>query len=968
LLVAGNNFTSTACISMCVGMAENLAMKSVSMNDNPIGEAGAKMIMQTSMTLGSRIQLSAASCNTVAQDPRCWYDPSAPCRDYVLVLSEPFHRAVAFHLMQIVATHSTLIFSECTYELPGRKADKLKLVQALSKDREQYFDEEQQNIIKGLRLLAAAASSTELGTKLFYEADADNSGRLDKDELQDVLDKIGFSIDPDRLLDMLAVFDVDGAGTIDLTEFQSLLKSQHHEAVSRIREMTQYPILCASTSPGVKYVPPRVGTLRCKVVDGFTRKKNFYTISSIDQKYAFQMAKGIGDVLMMTEAMRNSKLRINEAYSMFKMMYKETGDIAEVLVKVLPQMMHPHEARQLVSKTTHDERVQLARLKAAFSIATRPMFGAYNGYYSLDLSKDVHRTAFARLLEQSQTVNAVRASASIIGYGRVGDCSQHRNWSAFRNEYYNGEAVTITPTMFTPMPHSGLLEFDFSGGNRPVGTELRMSDRRLCKVLINVCLLEPQNTTDAMKQLDKWTQLSRVKSKDGKLFMPMYQMNVEKALEAGRASDDFYDNLPDRKELLRIGAMKEEVKINFMSMSQKETGDFGAEMAKLSRRKRGDSSITEGTEGEENSDAESADYSQSEYDGDSAGGGTRSGTTTAGTTRPGTADTSDSFGMPVLRGDQRGGGAHLSSIAYRDEDGSGGGGGGDDFLAGGGGDREGEEGGEDESLPPPESNQQLLQRKMRIKETKQRMKMLLATKKGVSRHAKASRFVEVVDEAFQQLWIMSRHLALIVKLFQNLFGDIGRTEFFGSYCTELVVLLFSRVIDLHNFELVLEVLCARDVACVLARVGILNIFNPLKPEVTMELDLRRQEERQVAKMIVYLSVDEPGINLTYKRFQWKREIDPIPGWDVTEPWFTEEGLPDHGKFAFTYYSGEGRNRSGCIPNLKLRKALTHLTLIDENEIIDESEMLPDELMCTAEEHFEQNRHVWSEYLLPGCDR
>jgi hypothetical protein len=120
-------------------------------------------------------------------------------------------------------------------------------------------------------------------------------------------------------------------------------------------------------------------------------------------------------------------------------------------------------------------------------------------------------------------------------------------------------------------------------------------------------------------------------------------------------------------------------------------------------------------------------------------------------------------------------------------------------------------------------------------------------------------------------------------------------------------------------------------------------------------------------MIVYLSVDEPGINLNYKRFQWKREIDPIPGWDVTEPWMTEEGLPMHGKFAFTYYSGEGRNKMGCIPNVTLRKALTHLTLIDENEIIDEDAMLPDELVCTAEKHVEENRQVWVSYLVPGCE-
>lgn len=256
-------------------------------------------------------------------------------------------------------------------------------------------------------------------------------------------------------------------------------------------------------------------------------------------------------------------------------------------------------------------------------------------------------------------------------------------------------------------------------------------------------------------------------------------------------------------------------------------------------------------------------------------------------------------------------------------------------------------------------------RQQRIRELKDRLQKLLMSRRGVSVHAKASRFMEVIEEAFQHLWILARHLTIIVKLFQDTFGNPGRTKYFGSYVVDLVVMLFPRVVDLHNFELVFSLLDARDCACVLCRLGHLNVFNPMKPEVTWELSLDRREERQVAKLIVYLSVVEPGLNLTYKRFQWKRDLDPIPGWDVTEGWMTEAGLAAHGKFAFTYYSGEGRNRSGCFPDVTLRKALCHFTLIDENEIIDENGIIPNELVCTAEKHYAQNRDAWEDYLLTG---
>lgn len=58
-------------------------------------------------------------------------------------------------------------------------------------------------------------------------------------------------------------------------------------------------------------------------------------------------------------------------------------------------------------------------------------------------------------------------------------------------------------------------------------------------------------------------------------------------------------------------------------------------------------------------------------------------------------------------------------------------------------------------------------------------------------------------------------------------------------------------------------------------------------------------------------------------------------------WCTEEGMPIHGKLVFTYYSGEGRNKSGCIPDVFLRQALCAMTVIDEEAAIrDEDAEMP----------------------------
>lgn len=57
----------------------------------------------------------------------------------------------------------------------------------------------------------------------------------------------------------------------------------------------------------------------------------------------------------------------------------------------------------------------------------------------------------------------------------------------------------------------------------------------------------------------------------------------------------------------------------------------------------------------------------------------------------------------------------------------------------------------------------------------------------------------------------------------------------------------------------------------------LNLFNPMKPEGSYELDLSRREERLIVKILAQLSIVEPGDNLPYLAFQWERDMDYMPG-------------------------------------------------------------------------------------------
>lgn len=98
----------------------------------------------------------------------------------------------------------------------------------------------------------------------------------------------------------------------------------------------------------------------------------------------------------------------------------------------------------------------------------------------------------------------------------------------------------------------------------------------------------------------------------------------------------------------------------------------------------------------------------------------------------------------------------------------------------------------------------------------------------VAPEAKAARLVEVVEENLGAQYIRARHLALILERFPPE-CQVDKVPMFSTYRVEIVVSLFSRVKDIHNFEFVMRVLKPQEIAYLYARLGYLMLFNPMKP-------------------------------------------------------------------------------------------------------------------------------------------
>jgi len=224
---------------------------------------------------------------------------------------------------------------------------------------------------------------------------------------------------------------------------------------------------------------------------------------------------------------------------------------------------------------------------------------------------------------------------------------------------------------------------------------------------------------------------------------------------------------------------------------------------------------------------------------------------------------------------------------------------------------------------------------------------------------KANYLLDYFIDSLINRWVSCIQLSLLLDLFK--LGSVSKT-FVGSYRVELIVSLFSRIVDLHNFNFLLAVLTTEEIACIYIRIGWLCIFNPMKPEGVYRLDLSKWEERQIAKMLIHLSVVEPGINWYEESYTSSHQGKPMPGWTLTKVWYTENGMPKQGILQLKMSSGEGMYQNRCTPDITLRQQLLLLTLVDITDIRLDLEYLYDPKISQSRSfHFsdEYNNNVES---------
>jgi len=185
-----------------------------------------------------------------------------------------------------------------------------------------------------------------------------------------------------------------------------------------------------------------------------------------------------------------------------------------------------------------------------------------------------------------------------------------------------------------------------------------------------------------------------------------------------------------------------------------------------------------------------------------------------------------------------------------------------------------------------------------------------------------------------ELQLMMPTLYLSVAQLSKLLDYFPADE--GLLRVQLITAVFSHIVDLENLYLIYDnVLTHGERWELLHRVGILNIFDPMKPDRIYRLDLRRWDHREWVKVLVVLAVAEPGENWEQVEYRWGKYDDPVPGWTLPGTWTWHDdggktgGPRDHGWLKL-YYRSVG---NGCFPIMSVRKYLRKRTLAGMKKIL-----------------------------------
>eukprot|EP00981_Chlorochromonas_danica_P002470 scaffold474_cov169-Ochromonas_danica.AAC.5 len=719
---------------------------------------------------------------------------------------------------------------------------------------------------------------------------------LQMNPAKEILQQINLTLDPNRL----GVLGLDG-----LVEY---ITSKAQTAKLRIWQMQHKPqcalrLLMRADGPSSKlipanpdeklvaYLPPQSGYVRVRVVESYDsgdeKKVPPYTLTATKCAQVIKIANmSTNPVLLLTYAIESTKLHLEEGQKLYQQIFQKSDDPTPLLGKLLMHMLTSDDAMRMIACFVGGDIVKIRRLKQRLGAAYYPVIGIYSGFYCLDLSDGLDRLCMKILIEKS-----VRSTQARHRKG-LWDTSQNGQWSCFRNDYSPDNSIpSISFKYLFPIPRKGKIEFDFVSIERPdISLCQPVCDDRIVECLLLSRLLSQDKVEWANQRLRSYeSAIRRSLLTNG---APTWKPEQGLAMSVATHIFTMYNGLSQRRSARQKVAKRELIKTAVVvekKEKKRETKGGRTNYFSSSASLRKSASQRINLQATETVNAVSSEEVEAE-EGKSGGS-----TPFSQRTQTKVKEAAAKFRALV-------------------------------------------------KLSPYSERLQIIWGS----------RLFEAIESTGTDEYKSATLLDFFESELVSFWLDCRQAALILEIFSPL-GLLNRSNI-GSYRVELLIMIFDRIVDLHNIELVLATLNAEEQAALRVRIGILNLFNPSKPEGGYSFDLSRWEERQVTRMLVHLSVIEPGENcktcffiffslclfLTIlsnlglnKSFCFDRGFPPIPGWELSVTWLTEEGLPRKGLLSFEFFAGDGLQQYNCKVDVRLRKILSPLVLIPQRDVVAE---------------------------------
>eukprot|EP01041_Mallomonas_annulata_P004132 gene4132-8209_t len=870
--LAQNNIQPRACVTLVTGIRCCNTLKHVDLSLNPIGLNGAQSLMSLKTYVGDRVDINIRECSIKSLDKTCWFDSkqqSNLIRPFSLDLSKPYERSIFIEITYIIVDTSSLKFKSCKYTTDGSSessrgsTQELNLIVKVESKPEVIADIGlATGIAPKVETIHEIANDVKTAQKVFKQFDLDKNGCLDRVELAELLKYLGLLNSAHTIDQLLALYDTDGSGLIEESEFVGFLEEVQKSAIrfqARGKEL-RYVALSDSSMP---YIVPDKGKLEFEIesdesVPSFLDKMSKSTVDKLMSNANSSNSNSILDY-----ALTSMKFSAADAVSIMPIMLKEFGNKMTVLIKLLPRMISPLEARLFISTSLGTNIKDKLVLKNALEPLYRPLLGLVNGYYNLNLSQELDRKCLQLLIETNETAIAERKRL-------MGDVSQYGDWSCFRNLVIDNKVVrqmSLVNTLSAPAK----VHFDFSTTAYVGIDSTPISDFRFLNVLAGLGMI------DESEKSITYSRISRLDT-DAKeaahgIGLREFCLTMRSSEIAVKHRHLFYETLTKRT----LDNELESILLDMPAQSQSIAQDV---IATLNL----------------NMDGEGEDYASLPLSLESRVLSTRTRRTSSGTD-PSPRHSITTLPMPTNR---------RSSTKAPNP-----------FMKN-----------------PATSRASTPGRKLRqvvsmdaleadYSETNYRAFLhTLADSTSLVEVAKAKRMIDALQDTLGGRLLSCAQLAILCDKIPA--GDLA-CSIWSSIRVELIISFFSQLVDPINFEVVLKSILAVEIGMIHCRLGLLTIWNPLKPEGYIYLDISRREERQIFRMLILLSVVEPGQNwLDQGCWATLGKITQGSHWQLPPHWLTENGMVTNAIVRIRYYSGEGSGFSECAPDLPTRLAMMSL--------------------------------------------